>query len=591
MSSFGIWDGSYKRTYVNDTSPPLNQTNLNYDQVLLGAVDKELERSITFNFNYLKHYYFMRNVLEINGKFMDYSDWTTSNCTASDETTLATINGTAVKALQPNATADYVEIYGTFASQDLAVFNDGGVSSVSDMVVLLLYFSDISKAQNIRIRLGDDSSNCYELERSSSYFSTGWDSLRAAKSVFSTIGSPTGWDNITYKSIAWQSTTGATNEYVLYQWFGIIRFDPDYTEYFNPFQYYDEPNALWVNDIEYGYDGNILYYDEKLQQISLTNTELYGPYELVFIDYENIYSFIMQIDIVCKDAGYAPSVTWRSNASNYFRFYIDSDDFTLYIVEGGTPSTITKTLSGGVAVDQRVYIRVEKHGQKVRGIVVVQNADGTNETKVIEYGVNITGSGELALGTYSSSYGRYNVIDILATHTVGHVPLGNWENNETVVIKDADEDDSSTTLQNDDELVVKLPPNGVYEVKILAFVDGTDNTTDLKTDWSTTNVDTVASKSTFGPGTGVTSVYSADAINLNTVALTTTANYGITTAGWARIEESAIVQTSYLEGTIQWRHAAANAGTVTVKKGSYIRARKISTAPLRNKEDYRTLTT
>jgi hypothetical protein len=146
------------------------------------------------------------------------------------------------------------------------------------------------------------------------------------------------------------------------------------------------------------------------------------------------------------------------------------------------------------------------------------------------------------------------------------------------VIKQATETvTNSSTLQNDDELVLSLPTGRVYHIRCV-LICGITAAQDIKTAWSTTNVTHVGSRSCRGPGVSTAGVGDTTMRSSGGHALTTAVSYGLDGTSTSYIDEEFIVSTSGT-GTVQlqWAQNAASAATsATVVSGSYIIATPIS---------------
>lgn len=146
-----------------------------------------------------------------------------------------------------------------------------------------------------------------------------------------------------------------------------------------------------------------------------------------------------------------------------------------------------------------------------------------------------------------------------------------------IVLKDGDEVvNNSTTLQNDNALVISLEASKVFEVECILFVNGPINA-DIKTAWVAGGGLTILSKRLCigGSASNGGAFQAVDKINLaGYTELTDQAAY---CAGDATdktiIMEKMLVQTS-TAGTLQlqWAQIGAVATNTTVFAGSYIKA-------------------
>lgn len=146
------------------------------------------------------------------------------------------------------------------------------------------------------------------------------------------------------------------------------------------------------------------------------------------------------------------------------------------------------------------------------------------------------------------------------------------------VHKTADESvTSSTTLQNDNHLLVSVLANSEYEIIVRMAVNG-GASGDVKMAW------TVPSGTTgqrFSSGPAVSSATSTADTTVRasglTDSFTTEINYGVFSTGQQSfIEETLYVVTAGTAGTVQlqWAQNASSATATTVEAGSYITVRR-----------------
>lgn len=146
------------------------------------------------------------------------------------------------------------------------------------------------------------------------------------------------------------------------------------------------------------------------------------------------------------------------------------------------------------------------------------------------------------------------------------------------VVKSANEAvTSSSTLQNDDELVVTLPANSRWRVEAVILASGTTN--GLKSDWTIpADATLVPLKQVLGPDSASTDRSNTN-VRLGAHAHDTVAEYGVDdgAAIWTTIREEFIVD-MVSEGDLQfrWAQVISNAVAVNVRAGSWLRAERIS---------------
>lgn len=560
-------------TFVNGSyTEPIDADNLNEMERMIEITDNELARSSSKDFSKYKEYFFNRNCKQIDD-FQDNTDWTAdSSTTLSDDTTNKFIGNNSIKCAENDAVASYVGMYKTVSAIDLTKFNDESASGIYDCIALAFYISDYTKVNTVVINLGTDSSNYYYVAYGS-FTKDGWQTIYPMKDDFTATGSPD-WSAITYIRIRWYSETGASGEYISPQIMSLFRTDALYgTQYYNPFQKYKGSVSGWENYYNIAVDAFFLAYDPIKCDIGLIMGTWYEQYynnrSLRIL--QDTISFVSEFEIICKRDDEGPSITWWYDNNNYLMAYVESN--RLYIKEnvGGSPTTSYVDFDTNIYYNNRYNLFVEKNGDTFRAIIK-KNGEST---KVLEYETTINSEydGDVYIG-HEGTLGPGLITDFKVTNT--EVFNQDAWSKPMVVFKEEDQDDSSTTIGNDLELYIWLPPNGLYEVEANLFVDGTDAATDFKTDWDVTGIEAGSYyRNCLGPGTGSTSNYNCPAMEVQTHAFTTAVNYGIVASGYSRIVERSLCKTGNTGGLITIRHAAANAGTVTVKAGSYIKATQV----------------
>lgn len=152
--------------------------------------------------------------------------------------------------------------------------------------------------------------------------------------------------------------------------------------------------------------------------------------------------------------------------------------------------------------------------------------------------------------------------------------------NPLSVIKASTENvNSSTTLQNDDELFLDLAAGRVYRVEaVLLIPTSTSTVPNIKLAWSTTGTITqVGARTSVGPALGTTD-NSACSVRSTAHGLTTAVAYGVPSSGnTGSIRETMLVScTAAGRLQLQWAQNTSNAATISVQSLSYITATPIS---------------
>lgn len=161
---------------------------------------------------------------------------------------------------------------------------------------------------------------------------------------------------------------------------------------------------------------------------------------------------------------------------------------------------------------------------------------------------------------------------------IGMAVIGQAQFITDYVIKQNDETrNNTTTVTDDNELTLTLPPYGIYEIEARLFVDAVSSTPDLKVAYDSTNVTQLQYRNCLGHGTNTTSVYNSDYIHFHSRSMTTETTYGLTASGWASVWEVFVVSTGSSEGTItlQFAQNTATAEDITMKANSLLKYTKI----------------
>jgi hypothetical protein len=568
MAGFGNFTNL---TWDNNNPPAINDVNLQAAWDVIEDTDNELRRSKTVNGKDLLDYFYNVNCKEIEN-FTNESEFTAwASTTLSNDTTNNCMGKNAVKTLENDNVASYVGMYKDTYSLDLTKFNDGSASDTNDIIMCAFYVSDISKINYVTYKLGDDNSNNYNITFSAAALVTGWNIKRPKKSAFSTTGTPSGWDDITYCVFQYYSIVSSQNAYITWQYCALYREDVDYYSYYNPFQKYYGSVTGWVNIFLIMYDYFALYLDEAINKIGIIKIDPADNEENLYLGSQDYTNFISKWEFYCKKAGYLPSVVWWVDEDNYAETYVSANVLYLDVYEGGVLDSSSDALEVNINLNDRVELYFEKDTDSIK---VILNT-GKEYLKIITHETTISDSsvGEIYLGsTGTSSYGL--LTDFLISHSAGYkLP----ENRIIFIKKQVTEIvNDSAALQNDDEFKLYLPANGIYEIELKLAVAGAANA-DFKCDWV---VDGGCSQLTTrccrGPSTATTD-------NTSTVMrssrhnLTIDVSYGCDGAETAYISEKFLVKTTSA-GTLQlrWAQNTAQASDTIVSANSYLIARKLA---------------
>jgi hypothetical protein len=135
---------------------------------------------------------------------------------------------------------------------------------------------------------------------------------------------------------------------------------------------------------------------------------------------------------------------------------------------------------------------------------------------------------------------------------------------------------NSTTLTDDTALFLDLDPNGIYEVE-LVFVASGYASSDLKCDWTLTNVTPLSLRMRIGNATTTTSTSDNSHIATNRQYHNTALAYGVEASSNGTNIEKFICSTSSSTGHIhfRWCQNSASVENITVANGSYLKATRI----------------
>lgn len=561
--------GDYaKTTYVNGGTPAINQNNLNNAENKISEIDEELRRSSTFKFSEYKDSFFQRNTKEIES-FQDYSEWTASSATLSNDTTNKVMNRQSVKVLEPDNTSGWLGMYKTITSLNLATFQNGESSSTSDVILIVFYISDIAALTTVQFKLGNDNSNNYSIAWAAASLATGWNIKAVKKSAFTTNGTPSGWNAIVYIRCEWVSNANQINKYVSFQYAQLVRDDSAYTGYPNAFQL--NTGTAFSNVFSIIEDYYILYRDSKYNITGIAKLNPVNDEDCLYLCYAG-HSFMSKFKMICTNAGNSQSVVWKNDDNNYIEAYISSNTLYLYSLNAGTPSTKSIALKTNLNLGDEFNIYLEKNVYTTRVIL-----EHLGEYQILEDYLTIDLAGNMYLGGYGTS--SYSLVSdfTIATNNQGTINLD--KSNIGFIKKYANEIvNNSTSLQNDDDFLIRLDANSIYEVEAKLHVTG-NASADFKCDWVVGGgTSQLTTRACIGPAT--TTADSADNDNIRTTNhnLTTSVSYGTDGSAGSAIIEKFLVQTNLNSGTLQFRWAqnTANASDTTLSASSYIKYTKVA---------------
>jgi hypothetical protein len=562
LSNFANWT---ETTFVNSTTPAINDTNLNKNEAALTDIMGELNyANATLSKNMLD-YGIENNVREIHN-FEDSSDFgsagTITLSTVKYNDVLCGIGG--VKMLDSDASSGTLEINDTITSVDCTTYPSGAAEGSDDNIVFVFYVSDSTKFSSILLRVGTDASNCYYKFCS---YSTGWNYYNIDKSTFGTDGSPSGWDDITFVAVYAATTASAQNEYVICNKLYMIR------------QVSGISSPFIVNDGSGNYDespwiGNdtdaLVYFDKKIGKKGFQYAD--EAYNDIIEIMNDVNSFSFKCEMYSKIATYGGSVTWYVDASNYIRIDIH-DDLKIYEYESGSGSYVaTGSLSGSIATGDRMMLWIDKTSDNI--IRARLEVDGMKPVYA-EWAVTISATESGDVGFSTGTTNQYYFVTDFTISNNNAIPLPSLGSSLPImVVKQYDETvTSSTAMQNDDELFIKLPSNSLFELQLVLVYSSTSATPDIKVDWSASG-----DYELFNDGRVFLNYStSASLIQMNNYALASDVPAGTAVTGEYPHFERILIKTGDGGCTLQLRWAQNTSdGTATqVDKGSYIMAYKL----------------
>lgn len=565
-------------TYANGGAPAINDTNLNEIERVVELADNQFYRSSDIQFRKYKKYFYQRNCKLIEN-FDDYTDWTIADAattlTANDSTNQL-MGLSALKIEELDNTAGFCSVSRVLPSTlDLSIFNDGSASTTDDCICFVLYVSDNSKWTQIQFRLGDDFGNCYYYNYTGAIV-TGWNSFWPQKSDFTTTGAPTGWDHIDYIRVAPVTVANADGEYILMNMIQMVRQDPIYSGYANPFQKYMGAGTGWVYAFDQ-YDAlNLLYQDEGNYSYELGFMKIVGSdYTTNLEVYPDCINFISRWEFICKYAGETASMVWYVDSDNYAELYITGNTFSLKVNEGGAATTTTVALTNNLLKDERVEFYFEKNVDTFRGILYKKG----EAIKSLEYETTIAtdSSGDVMLG--QSGNNSYSLLtDFTVSNSQKDLTL-DIEYTPQIIKKRTDQIvNNSNVLQNDNDLIAYLDPYSTYEFKVVIGCVGI-TAGNFKCAYATTgDIIELTQRVNYGPSAqGTPNTYDTP-INAILRNMPTEQHYGTDGVYGTSIIEHFMIKTGRSGGTVQlqWAQATATVGNLIVyADASYMEVKKI----------------
>lgn len=317
-----------KRTFVNGVTT-VNPATF---QPMENKIDElDHEKNITKHERHDMKYYYDRNVVDIN-YFTSLQDWNIGAGTI--EHSYSGLMG-SIKVEEDDNVAGFLNTYRTGLSLDLTKFYNNDSSDTNDYIVLHVYISDHNQVDTgsygVIVNLGADSGNYYSFQFTSG-LTTGWNTLKAKKSAYtSTVGSPS-WSNIDRIAIGWSSLINSSGDYVLFNVCQLIRANSvsnDIDCFMESKDGAETTNIITTNSGQWTIvksNNNIGAYN-----FYVTNT-----YNMLQYSVES-YDFIASMIVICKNGNYLSRLRYRIDANNYIDLYMGTATSRIYcnVVDGG----------------------------------------------------------------------------------------------------------------------------------------------------------------------------------------------------------------------------------------------------------------
>lgn len=571
MSNFAAWA---ETTWADGTSPYLNAANLNKNEDMLTLITGELNYSKNLALSPMVANFYNNNTKKIKD-YNDSSEWSTSGTiNISDDYDDAIMGACCLKVLETDNSSGLLTAYQTLGSSvDFTTFTSGRAAVSTDYVLFAYYITDATYFSSIVLRLGTDSSNYYYFTLSGGNLITGWNFKFLRKDFFNSTGSPD-WSAVTYIYHGVTTLANAQNEYVLFDYLGLIHRDATRVQS-NP----------WVsNDGSGNYDEELhvlpgvestIYFDDRIGKFAFQLMNETGSTNMLET-FCTVNSFSTKVEAYSKVDDNGCAVMWYIDSSNYLIVSVESDELVIYEYVSGSGSDVaTATINTSIEKDDRMELYVDKIGDVVYGELRI---DG-QQSYYVAWETSFDADEEGCVGLCKPNTGQeYAVTDFVVGHNQALLPPFMSQGLTLKAIKYEDETlFSHTTIQTDDYLYLKLPANGLFKCDLFMAVDGTDAGQDVTVAW---DIDTCTAEShrfINGVGENATSLYNSDAMMSQAQAFTSERTYGVVSSGWTYVRETGMVSTGYDGATIwiKWAQGTSSATSITCKAKSYLIAKRI----------------
>jgi hypothetical protein len=572
MSNFIDWT---EVTYVNDDSPNITASNLNKNETALTKITGELNSYNASNMKDFIDYAINNNTKEIHN-FENTSDFTTTGYMSLGQArSSAVLFGSGGVTIQSSrSSAASIGIYDNFSSIDLTTFKSGASSSSSDYIFFAFYLSDSSKIRSILIRLGDNDTNCYYKFITS--WSTTWNFKKFKKSEFGTDGSPSGWNDITFLRIYVETYTNSESDYVICNKMWLSRKDSNVPT--SSCLYVTNGSGSYNSSMYLqSYDDIVAYYDKYIGKKGFHSAMTSYSSDMLQI-MSDVNSFSFKCEMYAKIDEYAGSLRWYINAYNFIDVECHLNKLRIMQCYNGDYSYIAQgTLTDFISNNDRMELWVEKTPDNIiRARLEVDGMKPVYAESTIDISSTVAGD----LGIVSSFWGaNYFVTDFVANNNPS-IPLSDLGNSLKKIVTKLHDDSiqASTTLEDDNELKIKLPSNSIFEVDFVGLYSCSVSLADIKFAWDITGDYEVFhdGRIIMAAGTGATSFTDVE-LTLNNYAFATSSPAGTVSGNEMPYYEKIMVKTgeSGCVMQLQWAQNTSRVEPVTLEAGSFIRAIKL----------------
>lgn len=568
-------------SYVNTTTPAINATNLNANDGMVDKLADEANLNHGWRLHPILQHSVLRNMQMIDlMRGRDLTDWTGSGTVTLSNDYTVPYGACGLKLLETDNSSGTIRADKTISSANLEFYyeseNDQADVATNDYITMIFYISDVTLIDTPTLRLGTDSSNYYYFTGSGGAYTTGWNFISARKDYFNTVGSPD-WSDVTYISVSFNSNANASGEYGIW---GIVTLGRRDASFYgvNPMYSFDG-DANLVEKWVYAGVASLTFFDYSIGKYG------WQIMENATSSFNEIYctrnSFALKAETYSKSDLYGVEVIWYVDSSNYVKIGAYNETFRIEETVAGTPTTIaSENVFYTFARNERMFLEITKDGDLIRAVL---HQDG-GQTMYIEADTSLTSETGCIGFTKTHEDQNYFITDFVVGNNEGDIPSNFGIAETTFVTKLEDESRASTTTVADDaELTIKLPPNSLWEIKVYILCYAESGTPDLKFSYNYTPTSSTTQMYKYHDGRIIDYLpptltnYLDTTVRRNTYAFGTNIAMGAYNAGEIPAMETILV-TTFNEGailTLQWAQNTSSTDASTVKRGSYMLAKRI----------------